>query len=175
MNRLSLCERTIKAQHNHDSFSYLSPKYLLFVLVLKLEENSMHGSKILKREEKIGSRCTQLRTIRCGIWTVKINCDFWGSQGMRILVDTTLTTSNSLTAQPQKHPNSQYALPCLCLYKKCQNLQPIAPPRLFCTFRPRNAICHRCFARMKIVQTPFFFKFNLILCLYRGAPPFKIM
>jgi hypothetical protein len=117
MNRLSLCERTIKAQHNHDSFSFLSPKYLLFVLVLKLEENSMHGSKILKREEKIGSRCTQLRTIRCGIWTVKINWDFWGSQGMRILVDTTLTTSNSLTAEPQKHPNSQYALPCLCLYK----------------------------------------------------------
>ncbi|CAK7326184.1 unnamed protein product [Dovyalis caffra] len=32
--------------------------------------------QILKREEKIGSTCTQVRTIRPGDWTVKINLDF---------------------------------------------------------------------------------------------------
>ncbi|KAH8496564.1 hypothetical protein H0E87_019353 [Populus deltoides] len=30
----------------------------------------------------------------------------------------------------------------LLIQVKCQNLQPIAPPHLFCTFRPRIAICY---------------------------------
>jgi hypothetical protein len=34
--------------------------------VILLEENSMHGSKILNREEKIGSTCTRVRTFLCG-------------------------------------------------------------------------------------------------------------
>lgn len=40
--------------------------------VVELEENSMHGSKRLKRVEKIGSTCSEARGLRLVEWTVEI-------------------------------------------------------------------------------------------------------
>lgn len=45
-------------------FSLSLSLLVFFVWVVELEENSMHGSKRLKRVEKIGSTCSEARGLR---------------------------------------------------------------------------------------------------------------